>query len=172
MSFLRERLRKWLGVSEIGRDVERLQKDLLKLLNSQTEAISRLENVEERLAILETELKALRQELGSKIDEERFSSILNEINEIKKSISLVRTISFENAQSREFSSDEELKDAILSIISTGESVTISELQKLLNVSWGRLYKVISELEKEKKVKRRELKVKGVGKRVVVKPISD
>lgn len=83
------------------------------------------------------------------------------MEKLEKEMQFIRQLSMTLRPIREFSTMEELKEEILRIVSSGENINISELKSLLNVSWRKLYNALSELEKEKKIKREKEKNKVI-----------
>jgi len=143
---IKEKVREWLGIVENEKEISKLKNEL----------VSTLENLEDEISNLRVEIQTLAE---TKADGEELKSILHRMEKIEKELQFIMQISIASKQVREFSTMEELKEEILKIASSGEDVNISELKTLLNVSWRKLYKAISELEKEGKIKREKKKGK-------------
>jgi len=143
---IKEKLKEWLGIVKNEKEISKLRNEL----------VSKLENLENEISTLRVEIQTLAE---TKADGEELKSILHRMEKIEKELQFIMQISIASKQVREFSTMEELKEEILKIASSGEDVNMSELKTLLNISWRKLYKAISELEKEGKLKREKKKGK-------------
>lgn len=145
---IKKKLREWLGLAETDEKLSKLENKL----------ISELENINAELSSLKAEIQALAE---TKADGEELKLILQRMEKLEKEMQFIRQLSMTLRPIREFSTMEELKEEILRIVSSGENINISELKSLLNVSWRKLYNALSELEKEKKIKREKEKNKVI-----------
>jgi len=147
---LREKVRSWLGLNELERKINLLEKELV----STRETINLVKKeLEESIGRLESE----------KVAKSSFEEVIARLERLEKRLDMVVKVSAPQCKIQELSNAEEIKKAILEILSTGNRVTVSELKSLLGISTRQLYKVLSELEKSKKVKKER-----EGKRVFIK----
>ena len=155
---IRERLRSWLGIDKTDKKVEELVKEVSLVR----------ENLEAQI----TELKQLIKQLSdSKAGREIVKELSFRIDELEREIRALEKFSLPQMEIQGVSQKEQLKTKILTILSAREQLTISELQSLTGVGWKKLYKALRELEKEEKIRRRELKAKGVRKRVIIEVVK-
>ena len=150
---IRERLRSWLGIDKTDKKVMELAKEISLVR----------ENLETQI----TELKQLIRQLSdSKVGREIVEELSFRIDELEREVRALEKFSLPKTTIPGVSPDEEVKMRILTILSTREQLTISELQSLTGVGWKKLYEALRELEKENKVSREKKK-----RKVIVKLIN-
>ncbi len=152
---IRERLRSWLGIDETDKKVEELTKEISLVR----------ENLEAQI----TELKQLVKQLSEmKAERETVKELSFRVDELEREIKALEKFSLPQMEIPGVSQEEQLKTKILTILSLREELTISELQSLVGVGWKKLYEVLKELEKEKKIHRIEKRCKKTKRRVIIK----
>lgn len=151
---IRERLRSWLGIDETDKKI--------------TELVKEVSLVRENLEAEIEELKQLIKQLSeTKAERETVKELSFRIDELEREVRALEKFSLPQMEIPGVSQKEQLKTKILTILSAREQLTISELQSLTGVGWKKLYEALKELEKEKKIRRRELKNKGIKRRVFI-----
>jgi len=147
---LREKIRSWLGLDELERKINLLEEELVSTM----ETINMVKKeLEESIGRLESE----------KVAKSSFEEIIARLENLEKRLDMIVKVSASQRKIQELSNAEEIEKAILEVLSTGNKVTVSELKSLLGISTRQLYKVLSGLEKSKKVKKER-----EGKKVFIK----
>ena len=143
---IRERLRKWLGIEENASKLADLKKELSLIR----------ENLENQISQLRAELET---QLKDKVEREELNELLFRLDELEREVRVLEKYSLPKASIEGISQEEILKQKILDILSAREELSISELQSLSGVGWKKFYKVLKELEKEGRLKKRKEKGK-------------
>jgi len=147
---LREKIRSWLGLDELEEKINLLEEELVSTM----ETINMVKKeLEESIGRLESE----------KVAKSSFEEIIARLENLEKRLDMIVKVSASQRKIQELSNAEEIEKAILEVLSTGNKVTVSELKSLLGISTRQLYKVLSGLEKSKKVKKER-----EGKKVFIK----
>ena len=147
---LREKIRSWLGLDELEEKINLLEEELVSTM----ETINMVKKeLEESIGRLESE----------KVAKSSFEEVIARLEGLEKRLDMIVKVSASQQKVKELSNAEEIEKAILEVLSAGNKVTVSELKSLLGISTRQLYKVLSGLEKSKKVKKER-----EGKKVFIK----
>jgi len=150
---MREKLKKWLGINELECKLDKLQNEKLVIMKT-------IEDIQNDVKLLKKELTEMDMcKVNIENLNDRIMQIENKLDELK---TFQYSLDIINAES----SEEDIETTILNIIQNEKDVCISDLLSYTNLNTRELYKILDNLEKSKKLKR-----KRKGKKVIIELIS-
>lgn len=155
---LRSRLRAFLGIPDVEKELREM-KEALAQLSKSVEALQKKMNAQDE------QIKKILTEVNRKADvglyyelSERLESARDEISDVEKKLTLLQ----ERIKLLEFSASEKSEEAEITMEELASAVELyirkgitspSELKKAVGVSWEKLYSALEYLKLKKRIKR-------------------
>ena len=146
---MREKIRKWLGITELECELNKLKNEKLVIM----ETINKIRNDVELLKKELTEIDACKVNISNVND--RLIQIETKLNELECFQYSLDVVDVEN-------NEEDIENTILNIIRNEKDVCISDLLSYTNLNTRKLYDILDTLENSQKIKR-----KRKGKKVII-----
>jgi len=147
---MREKIKRWLGIDNLECELNKLQNEKLVIMKTVEEIRNDVELLKKELTEINT-CKVCIETINSRIEQ-----IDNKLKELECFHKPLDVVSMETNES-------DIETTILNIINNEKDVCISDLLTYTNLNTRELYKILNNLEKSGKIKR-----KRKGKKVIVK----